>query len=52
VEVRRRRPQNLADYAGPVHLFVDLCRETKFAGADVVIEVLSPAVDARFEAGR
>jgi hypothetical protein len=45
-------PKDLADYAGPVHLFVDLCRETKFAGADVAIQVLSPAADARFETGK
>jgi hypothetical protein len=44
-------PRDLTNDAGPVHLFVDRCRKTKFAGSDVVIQVLSPAADARFQAG-
>lgn len=45
-------PADLADYAGPVHLFVDLCRETKFAHGDLTLEVLSPVADARFQVGK
>jgi hypothetical protein len=45
-------PKDLADYAGPVHVFVDLCRETKFKHSDVTMQVMSPSADAHFEAGK
>ena len=45
-------PDGKADYAGPVHVFVDLCRETKFAHGQIILEVLSPSADQRFQAGK
>ena len=45
-------PDGAAEYAGPVHLFVDLCRETKFAHGQILLEVLSPSADQRFQAGK
>jgi hypothetical protein len=44
-------PEKHADYTGPITMYFDLCRETKYEGGAFTLEVLSPAAEVHLEAG-